>query len=115
LGDPIRILDLAKYLIGDEDSVSIVFTELRPGDKMQESLISERESYQDIFGSKHLRAVRTPALSLDTLSAALDNLQTALQQRHLPALIGAVRDMVPEYQPGSQLRESLQASVPVNA
>jgi FlaA1/EpsC-like NDP-sugar epimerase len=108
-GDPIRILDLARYLIGQENEVPIVFTELRPGDKMEESLISKRESCQTILGSK-LRTVHTPTLSSDQLSNSLDDLQIALQQRDLPSLLRTVQSMVPEYRPGQTLRTQLQIS-----
>lgn len=117
LANPIRILDLAKYLIAQEspdNNVPIVFTELRPGDKMDESLISSRESYQNVSNSP-LRKVHTPLLSLDELSAALDALRTASQQRNLPGLLAAVERIVPEYQPSAQLREQVQAAATVNA
>lgn len=109
-GDPVRILDLARYLIGPESKVPIVFTELRPGDKMEESLISPRESYQNI-SSGPLQAIYSPVLPLDQLSAALDDLRIALQQRSLPSLLRVIQRMVPEYCPSLQLREHLHTSV----
>ncbi len=112
LGDPIRILDLAKYLIGQKSEVPILFTELRPGDKMEESLISPRESYRNATSSA-LREVHTPTVPLNELSAALDDLQAASHERSLPALLRAVQSLVPEYQPGSQLREHPPATATV--
>jgi FlaA1/EpsC-like NDP-sugar epimerase len=109
LGEPLRILDLATFLIG-RDEVPIVFTELRPGDKMEESLISPRESYQDAEPGP-LRAVHTPALSSDELAASLQNLRAALQQRDLSSLLQTVQRMVPEYQPSLSLRENSSATV----
>jgi FlaA1/EpsC-like NDP-sugar epimerase len=111
LGAPLRILDLAKFLIG-QNEVPIVFTELRPGDKMEESLLSLRESYQDAQPGP-LRAVHSPALSSDELAASLQDLRAALQQRDLSSLLQAVQHMVPEYQPSPSLRE--EASATVNA
>jgi FlaA1/EpsC-like NDP-sugar epimerase len=119
LGTPIRILDLAKHLIAQrrpglngseqEDEVSIVFTALRPGDKMEESLISARESY--VEGPKGLlRAVHSPALGADELAAGIDQLRQAVQQRDLGHLMQAVLRMVPEYQPSLLLREQMHAA-----
>ncbi|HEV2709534.1 MAG TPA: polysaccharide biosynthesis protein [Edaphobacter sp.] len=109
LGDPLRILDLAKFLIGPRQ-VPIVFTELRPGDKMEESLLSPRELYQEAQTGP-LRAVHSPALSSDELAASLQDLRAALQQRDLSSLLQAVQSMVPEYQPGLSLREKYSATV----
>lgn len=112
LGDPIRILDLAKYLIGQNKEVPIVFTQLRPGDKMEESLLSQQESYR----SEHrglLRAVHTPTLPVNEFFAAMDDLRAALQYADLPALLRAVQRIVPEYRPGLHLREHLPSAVNV--
>jgi FlaA1/EpsC-like NDP-sugar epimerase len=72
LGEPIRILDLAKFLIGQQQ-VPIVFTELRPGDKMEESLISLSESYRSP-SSGSLHAVESPILSCDEITSSLEKL-----------------------------------------
>lgn len=109
LGDPIRILDLAMFLIGPASNVPIVFTELRPGDKMEESLLSTRESYRDII-SGPLRSVHTPTPSSDELSASLDDLQRAVHQRNLPSLLQTVQRLVPEYHPSPSLATHLQSS-----
>ncbi len=40
MGDPVRILDIAKSMIGDRD-IPIVFTGLRPGEKLHEEIHRE--------------------------------------------------------------------------
>jgi len=59
MGEPIKIVDLAKQMIrlyGKEDDVKIVFTGLRPGEKLYEELLideSEQETqYSSIFIAK---------------------------------------------------------------
>jgi UDP-glucose 4-epimerase len=111
LGEPIRIIDLAKFLVG-QNEVPIVFTELRPGDKMAESLISSRESYQDVSGHS-LRAVNSPTLSPDELSTSLNAVRVALQRQDLSSLLQAVQRMVPDYCPSPGLRTD--SSLMVNA
>ena len=110
---PIRILDLAKFLIGDKDA-PIVFPGLRPGDKMEESLISQRECYRNLPGST-LRAVQSPVLEPEELANGLDNLQSALEQRDLSHLVAAIQRLVPEYQPSAQIHKDTAAAAPVNA
>lgn len=101
LGEPIRILDLAKFLMGQQ-KMPIVFTELRPGDKMEESLISPSESYRtSSIGS--LRAVDSPALSSDELASSLERLRRAIEQNDLTSLLETVQLMVPEYCPSYTL------------
>jgi len=50
LGEPVRILDLARQLIMEAglqpgDDIPIVMTGLRPGDKMAEQIVSDLESW----------------------------------------------------------------------
>jgi FlaA1/EpsC-like NDP-sugar epimerase len=65
MGDPIRILDLARLMITmsgrvpDED-VSIVFTGLRPGEKLDEELMTPEEAAASQPFRDAVRAIRTP-------------------------------------------------------
>jgi FlaA1/EpsC-like NDP-sugar epimerase len=114
IGDPIRIVDLARYLIGQQTEVPILFTELRPGDKISESLISPRESYQSMHYATppgELRAIHTPVIRPQQLSAAMECLRQALHQRDLPTLLHAIQSIVPEYRPGPQLATHAFATV----
>lgn len=109
LGEPIRILDLAQFLIGQQQ-IPIVFTELRPGDKMEESLISPSESYRN-DSNGFLRAVNSPALSSSELLSLLNDLRRAIQMSDLPSLLEIVQRMVPEYYPSHSLRMISNAMV----
>lgn len=118
LGNPIRIVDLARYLIAEHRSqldasqqnivIPISFTSLRPGDKMEESLISTRESYLDA-PQNALRAVSSPALPHDQLAHGMNQLKQAVEQHNLPLLLDAVRFLVPEYQPSTTLLQHINA------
>jgi FlaA1/EpsC-like NDP-sugar epimerase len=124
LGDRIRVLDLAKYMIAERctelkglgrlGEIPIVFTALRPGDKMEESLISARESYAG--GTEGLlRAVHSPAPDADELAAGVERVRQAVTKRNLGHLIQEVLRLVPEYQPSILLREQMQAAASVSA
>jgi FlaA1/EpsC-like NDP-sugar epimerase len=118
LAPPIRILDLARQLLdlardlsgrhGGRDSVSggITFTGLRPGDKLEESLLSSREQW---FPSAHaaaqsgLRGLSSPHPTAAELTVALRGLEDAVERRDLADTLRVVQDLVPEYIPSSQL------------
>lgn len=116
LGEPIRILDLARFLIGPAGNIPITFTDLRPGDKMEESLISSRESYHNRLNGA-LRHIDSPTPSPHHLALSLDDLQSAIRQRDLPFLLRTVLRLVPEYQPSPALATQLPSSslAPVTA
>jgi len=59
MGEPIRIVDLAKQMIrlyGKEDEVEVIFTGLRPGEKLYEELLldesEQKTKYSSIFIAK---------------------------------------------------------------
>ena len=109
LGESYHILDLAKFLIGQQQA-PIVFTGLRPGDKMEESLISPSESYRNASNSP-LRAVNSPTLSSNELFSSLNNLRIAIAMRDLSLLLETVQRIVPEYSPSPSLRAASAAMV----
>jgi FlaA1/EpsC-like NDP-sugar epimerase len=105
LGAQIRIVELARRLIATygnpEVSTPIAFTALRPGDKMEESLISSRETWKtNEIGAciaNGLRAIHSPAAALTDLEAAMDELRESLRPRDLSRMMRAVLQLVPEY------------------
>ena len=105
LGEPIAVEALARYLIQTMSSTAaITFSQLRPGDKMCEALLSERESYTTHEGL--LRQVASPVLA--DLEEALQLLQRACHERSLERLLQAVTRAVPEYQAGEPLRTCMR-------
>lgn len=104
VGPAVRILDLARYLIGVQQSpASIEFTGLRPGDKLSEQFVSSRESLssQGEPGGSGLRAIATPIPAAAELRAALDVLREAVHGCDLQELLRGIKALVPEYQPSS--------------
>lgn len=115
LGEPVLMESLARYLIarmrdGSASDVPIEITELRPGDKMCEALLSARESYVAQPDARPLRAVSSPGVSVGALKAVLDRLQQACRERSLEKLSAAVVLAVPEYRPSALLESALRAS-----
>jgi O-antigen biosynthesis protein WbqV len=103
MGEPIRIVDLARQMIllaglqPDED-IRIEFTGLRPGEKLFEEILHDSESPETTeYPGIMLAAPRTT--SLEILTAQLDALIEAARKGDDEAIISLIRDHVPEYQP----------------
>jgi FlaA1/EpsC-like NDP-sugar epimerase len=99
LGEPVPVVLLAQHLMAG-GRVPIVYTQLRPGDKMCEALLSEREAYAaDADSGQLLRTITSPCLPATVLDEILRQLQQACRERSLQQLLTAVLRAVPEYQP----------------
>jgi FlaA1/EpsC-like NDP-sugar epimerase len=110
IGPAMRVVDLAKHLIESHSSdAALGFTGLRPGDKLAEQLVSEREV---IFPRAEadrstLRTIETPLVSAGALITALETLREAFHKRELKLLLRGVAALVPEYQPSSVITAAL--------
>jgi len=111
MGKPIKISDLARYLIrqASAEPVQVTFTGLRPGDKLQEEFIAANES--DLGETRDgLQWVQSPELSAHSLAAGLAELLAAMNERNLEGLLSTMTRLVPEYRPSAYLREQVLAA-----
>jgi FlaA1/EpsC-like NDP-sugar epimerase len=107
---PIKILDLAQKLIAeaqpsatsDGKQIEILFTGLRPGDKLHEDLLSSSESAQPT-SHPELRRIIGPSETASSLDSALRSISHHAIDRDLPALLRVIRSLVPDYQPSDLL------------
>jgi FlaA1/EpsC-like NDP-sugar epimerase len=103
MGEPVKIVNLARDLIRlygySEEQIRVVFTGLRPGEKLYEELLADDET-----------TTRTPHPKLRTAKARevpdnlLDELLPWLMQHRVPGDDEVRRDLrrwVPEYQPSA--------------
>ncbi|MFN7923987.1 MAG: nucleoside-diphosphate sugar epimerase/dehydratase [Bryobacteraceae bacterium] len=105
MGEPVRIVDLAKNMIrlsGHEPDVDIEirYTGLRPGEKLFEELISEGENIMPTYHEK-IRIFGSPRLSRPEVDRWLDRVENAVVVNDERELMRLLRDMVPEYRPDS--------------
>jgi FlaA1/EpsC-like NDP-sugar epimerase len=111
LAPPIRILDLARHLLAQHTSpAEILFTGLRPGDKLEESLISAREHWlpdSDASPTPNLRALTSPHPTATSLAETMRSLAEAVTHRDLAAALDLVLQLVPEYTPSPTLTHSI--------
>ena len=69
MGEPVRIIELAQELIrlakGDANSVPIIFTGLRPGEKMHEELTGDGEHFVETEHAKVRRVITDANIGID--------------------------------------------------
>jgi len=100
MGEPVRILDLAENLIrlsGLEPhrDVQIVFTGLRPGEKLHEELMSAIESTIPTSVEK-LNIVQTDEVDGAAVQQGVERLLAAAKRSDASASLAALRALVPE-------------------
>jgi FlaA1/EpsC-like NDP-sugar epimerase len=107
LGDPVRIIDLARGIMGAapngrDDKLDIVFTGLQAGEKLAEELVGAGENALLIpeFGMARILPLKTELLDLCQNMAELEALSCG---RDTGALVDLVCRIVPEYRPSSVL------------
>ncbi|WP_420129574.1 polysaccharide biosynthesis protein [Longimicrobium sp.] len=113
MGEPVRIVELAENLIrlsGLEPytDVPIVFTGLRPGEKLHEELMEAREATVPTAISK-VRVVQTVEPEPDALTSGLDRLAAAAAVGSAEDILDAIRGLVPECVPPLRQRGVLAA------
>jgi FlaA1/EpsC-like NDP-sugar epimerase len=100
MGEPVRIVDLAENLIrlsGLEPyrDVPVVFTGIRPGEKLHEELMSEVEATVPTAVDE-IRVVQTDETDGGMIEQGLHSLMSALARGDHSDLVGAICSLVPE-------------------
>jgi FlaA1/EpsC-like NDP-sugar epimerase len=112
MGEPIKVDELARLMIALSgrvagSDVKIVYTGLRPGEKLFEELLTEEEEQSHAVRDR-IRSARSPAPPPD-LELRLADLRRLAEAGEPEAILRALRALVPTYRrPGA-----LQPPVPV--
>lgn len=104
MGDPVRILDLAHRLMDGAGVASgrrpVLLTGLRPGEKRHEELLFPAETVEPT-DRPSIRRVRGPIPDGRAVRRAIRALRIACDRRDVMALVGTLRQIVPEFEPSS--------------
>lgn len=103
MGEPIRIVDLAEELISlsgmtPYDDIDIVFTGLRPGEKLFEELLIEGEGIMPTTHHK-IKVLESLQVDFKQLEAQLNTLDMVANSNNLTKLMESLKDIVPEFTP----------------
>jgi FlaA1/EpsC-like NDP-sugar epimerase len=113
-GAPVRILDLAHRLITvagfkPEVEIPISIIGLRPGEKMSEEFVSDRESIQP-SACAELLSIETPQPSSENFDSSISALNESVDRRDAAAVLEQLCRLVPEYRPSDLVLASARAS-----
>jgi FlaA1/EpsC-like NDP-sugar epimerase len=104
MGEPVRILDLARDVIRfngfePEKDIEIVFTGLRPGEKLYEELITEGEGIVPTRHEKIMVLTPDQCNNYDRLPNQIDELIRTADTFDIPAIKAKLKEIIPEYTP----------------
>jgi len=108
MGEPVNIVELARNLIRlsglvpDKD-VKIIFTGLRPGEKMYEELRLEGEGLKPTAHRK-IRTLDGGEHSFGDVQTWLDELSRMVEARDMNGLVATLKAIVPEYKVSSEVQ-----------
>ncbi len=101
MGDPVKIVDLAKDLIRlsglrPNEDIEIVFSGVRPGEKLFEELSFEAEN-ADRTQHPKIAVGKLQRFPESLIAPAMQRVQDAIEREDPSALDAAIRELVPEF------------------
>ena len=106
MGRPVKIFDLAKQLIRLSgftpfEDIDIVFTGLRPGEKLYEELLADKENTLPTHHQKILIAKASYEFDSEKL-ILLENFHNLISEHQEQKSIQVLKELVPEFMPSSE-------------
>jgi len=104
MGEPVKMVDMARDLIALSGlevgrDIDIVFTGMRPGEKLYEELFVSGEGYARTQHEKVFIATHAGSAPPEGLDRWLPALETAVCRDDRAAIIAALQGLIPEFQP----------------
>ena len=101
MGKPVKIMDLANHMIKlsglvPGKDIQIMFTGLRPGEKLNEELLSDKEVSQPTHHPKITIAINKP-IDYSNLLLKIEDTCNSLYKKSSQEVVNAIKEMVPEY------------------
>ena len=111
MGKPVKILDLAKNMIRlagytpDKD-IQIEFTGLRPGEKLYEELLNQKETTLPTTNEK-IMVAKVREFDFEQVSARVDELIEISRKSKPFTTVKLMKQLVPEYKSNNSIYEQL--------
>ncbi len=112
MGKSVKIVDLAKNLIRlsglePERDIPIVFTGLRPGEKLYEELKLDGEEMKPTPHQK-IHVLDGGQVSFLQVQRWVDDLGELVRQKNIAGLVAKLQEIVPEYTPSNEILEKAE-------
>jgi FlaA1/EpsC-like NDP-sugar epimerase len=111
MGDPVKIADLAHKMVKlsglriDKD-IRITYSGLRPGEKLFEELLSDKEHTLPTYHPK-IQIAQVDEQSFVEITSALNDLKKALREGDKPLMVTYLKTIVPEFISNNSVYEEL--------
>lgn len=112
MGEPVKIADLAHRMIqlsGAKD-VKIVYTGLRPGEKLYEEVLSNTENTLPSFHEK-IRIAKVKEYDFEQVSQEIDALVELAKSYDEMKIVGKMKEIVPEFVSKNSVYSALDVHV----
>ena len=112
MGEPVKIADLAHRMIqlsGAKD-VKIVYTGLRPGEKLYEEVLSNTENTLPSFHEK-IRIAKVKEYDFEQVSKEIDALVELAKSYDEMKIVGKMKEIVPEFVSKNSVYSALDVHV----
>ncbi|RLJ33660.1 FlaA1/EpsC-like NDP-sugar epimerase [Chryseobacterium sp. 7] len=111
MGEPVKILDLARRMIklsGFEPNldIKIVYTGLRPGEKLYEELLSDDAKTLPTHNEK-IMISRDPSMGFEEIDALTKQITKASLRRDKVEVVRILKTIVPEFKSNNSIFEAL--------
>lgn len=112
MGEPVKIADLARKIIrlaGKEPDtdIKIVYTGLRPGEKLYEELLNNSENVVPTYHDKIMIA-KVPEYDYTAIKDKVDKLISSAQRHYTLETVGIMKELVPEFTSNNVTYESIK-------
>lgn len=112
MGEPVKIVDLARKIIrlaGKEPDtdIKIVYTGLRPGEKLYEELLNNSENVVPTYHDKIMIA-KVPEYDYAAIKDKVDKLISSAQRHYTLETVGIMKELVPEFTSNNVNYESIK-------
>lgn len=111
MGDSVKILDLAKKMIKlsgltlDKD-IRIVYTGLRPGEKLYEELLADQENTIATH-HKQILIAKVKEYDFEHVSASITELIDLFSKQNNQSIVKKMKELVPEFKSNNSIYEKL--------
>ncbi|MBO7140036.1 MAG: polysaccharide biosynthesis protein [Prevotella sp.] len=108
MGQPVKIADLAKRMImlSGAKGVEIKYTGLRPGEKLYEEVLNEKETTKPSFHKK-IRIAMVREYDYDDVCRNIDNLYETSKRFADMETVAKMKEIVPEYKSNNSVYSKL--------